>query len=74
MPRKLAAAVRMRKPKPSLYLSGKDARPLSSAKIGQTVNAMVRGKVTSMGINTYEPGKPLNVTMEVHRMTMGKKL
>lgn len=73
MPRIVSAPARMRRQKPSLYLSGKDARPFLRAKLGQTVNASVRGKVTSMGVNTYEPGSPMNVSLEVQKMTLGKK-
>jgi len=59
MNRRMTAAPRVRMPKPTMHLTGKDARKLMHRGIGKPVTAIVRGRMVSAGLDRYTPGNPM---------------
>ena len=66
----------MEKPKPTLTLTGAEAKAVHGMKPGSKVSMTVHGKVTSVGLMRYGPekGKP-EAEVEIHGMSLlkGKK-
>lgn len=58
--------------RPTLSFTGKQATPFKAAKIGQKVSALVHGTVTNVGLDTYEPGRPLRATVEINQMKVNR--
>lgn len=61
----------MRKPKPTLNLTGKEAKKFFGRKPGFPVTAIVRGRIVQTGIDRYTPGSPANATLEIDSTQVG---
>lgn len=71
-----ASAPQMERDKPTLHLTGNEAKAVHNMKPGSMVSMAVHGKVTSVGLMRYglDKGKP-EADVEIHGMKMmhGKK-
>jgi len=67
------SAPQMERDKPTLHLTGDEAKAVHQMKPGSKVSMAVHGKVTSVGLMRYGPdkGKP-EADVEIHRMRMMK--
>lgn len=66
------AMAEMGKPKPTLHLTGKEAKQLFGMKPGAKVTAQVSGVITNVGVQTWSKDKEPEASIEIHKTRIAR--